>query len=46
MLLSRLESKTAGMKLRDRQKVSTTFHGAGLVVPYDKKTDVGYRNLL
>jgi len=40
-----LESKTAGMKLRDRQKVSTTFHGAGLVVPYDKKTDVGYREI-
>lgn len=40
-----LESKTAGMKLRDRQKVTTTFHGAGLVVPYDKKTDVGYREI-
>jgi hypothetical protein len=40
-----LDSKTAGMKLRDRQKVSITFHGAGLVVPYDKKTDVGYREI-
>lgn len=40
-----LESKTAGMKLRDRQKVSITFHGAGLVVPYDKKSDVGYREI-
>jgi len=40
-----LDSKTAGMKLRDRQKVSTTFHGAGLVVPYDKKNDVGYREI-
>ena len=28
------------MKLRDRKKVSTTFHGAGLVVPYDKNTEV------
>jgi hypothetical protein len=23
--------------------VCTTFHGAGLVVPYNKKTEVGYR---
>jgi len=40
-----LEAKTPGMKLRDRKKVSTTFHGAGLVVPYDKKTEVGYREI-
>lgn len=40
-----LEAKTASMKLRDRKKVSTTFHGAGLVVPYDKNTDVGYREI-
>ena len=44
-LFNSLESKTAGMKLRDRQKVSITFHGAGLVVPYDKKSDVGYREI-
>ena len=24
-------------------KVCPTFHGAGLVVPYDKKSEVGYR---
>ena len=35
-----LDAKTAGMKLRDRSKVSTLFHGAGLVVPYNKKTEV------
>eukprot|EP00088_Acartia_fossae_P043085 TRINITY_DN4530_c0_g1_i1.p1 TRINITY_DN4530_c0_g1~~TRINITY_DN4530_c0_g1_i1.p1 ORF type:complete len:468 (-),score=108.69 TRINITY_DN4530_c0_g1_i1:803-2182(-) len=40
-----LDAKTPSMKLRDRQKVSTTFHGAGLVVPYDKKNDVGYREI-
>lgn len=25
--------------------VTKTFHKAGIVVPYDKKTDVGYRPL-
>jgi len=40
-----LEGKTPGMKLRDRSKVSTLFHGAGLVVPYNKKTEVGYREI-
>jgi hypothetical protein len=29
------------MRQRDRQKLSCTFHGAGMVVPYDKKTQVG-----
>jgi hypothetical protein len=28
------------MRQRDRQKLSTTFHGAGMVVPYDRKTQV------
>jgi len=28
------------MKLRDRRKVCQTFHGAGLVVPYNKDTEV------
>lgn len=40
-----LDAKTPSMKLRDRKKVSTTFHGAGLVVPYDKNTEVGYREI-
>ena len=35
-----LEKKTASMKNRDRNKVATTFHGAGLVVPYNKTTEV------
>ena len=28
------------MKARDKTKVSQTFHGAGLIVPYDKETQV------
>lgn len=40
-----LERKSASMKNRDRGKVATTLHGAGLVVPYDKKTEVGYREI-
>ena len=35
-----LEKRTASMKNRDRSKLATTFHGAGLVVPYNKKTEV------
>jgi hypothetical protein len=31
------------MKSRDKVKVCSTFHGAGMVVPYDKKSEVGYR---
>lgn len=40
-----LEAKTPSMRQRDRQKLSITFHGAGMVVPYDKKTQVGYREI-
>ncbi|XP_073512430.1 histone PARylation factor 1 isoform X2 [Phyllobates terribilis] len=40
-----LEQKTASMKRRDKKVVTKSFHGAGLVVPVDKKTDVGYREL-
>lgn len=40
-----LDAKTAGMRQRDRQKMAVTFHGAGMVVPYDKKTQVGYREI-
>merc|ERR1719367_2284448 len=32
-----LEIKTSRMKARDKNKLSATFHGAGLVVPYNKK---------
>ena len=37
-----LETKTPRMKARDKNKLSTTFHGAGLVVPYNKNTEIGY----
>ncbi|XP_056416887.1 histone PARylation factor 1 [Hyla sarda] len=40
-----LEQKTASMKRRDKRVVTKSFHGAGLVVPVDKKNDVGYREL-
>jgi len=40
-----LEKRSVGMKNRDRAKMATTFHGAGMVVPYDKKTEVGYREI-
>ena len=35
-----LDKKSASMKNRDRKKVATTFHGAGIVVPYNKQTEV------
>uniref|UniRef100_A0A182NP67 Zf-CCHH domain-containing protein n=1 Tax=Anopheles dirus TaxID=7168 RepID=A0A182NP67_9DIPT len=34
------------LKARDKLTVCKTFHKAGLVVPYDRKKDVGYRPLL
>ena len=40
-----LEKKTASMKNRDRVKVATGAHGAGIIVPYNKKTEVGYREV-
>ena len=33
------------MKCRDKKKVCATFHGAGMVVPYDKESQVGYREI-
>ena len=35
-----LDKKSVSMKSRDRKKVATTFHGAGIVVPYNKQTEV------
>jgi len=40
-----LEKKTASMKNRDRVKVATGAHGAGIIVPFNKKTEVGYREV-
>lgn len=31
--------------VKSREVVAKTFHGAGIVVPVDKKNDVGYREL-
>lgn len=41
-----LETKTQAMKQRDRKSVSKTFNGLGLVVPVEKRTEVGYRELI
>ncbi|KAK3913439.1 Histone PARylation factor 1 [Frankliniella fusca] len=41
-----LETRTAAMKLRDRKTVCKTFNGLGLLVPVEKKTEVGYRELI
>ena len=40
-----LDIKTQKMKARDRIKLASTFHGAGMVVPYNKDTEVGYREI-
>ncbi|XP_011259446.2 histone PARylation factor 1 isoform X1 [Camponotus floridanus] len=40
-----LEKNTVNMRSRERQVVARTFHKAGIVVPYDKKTQLGYRDL-
>jgi len=40
-----LERNTANMRARERQVVARTFHKVGIVVPYDKKTQLGYREL-
>ncbi|KAK2588095.1 hypothetical protein KPH14_004156 [Odynerus spinipes] len=40
-----LERKTDKMRSRERKVVARTFHKAGIVVPYNKKTQLGYREL-
>ncbi|XP_077291957.1 histone PARylation factor 1 [Arctopsyche grandis] len=41
-----LDSKTAQMSKRQKNTVAMTYHRAGIVVPVDKKTSVGYRPLI
>lgn len=41
-----LETKTEAMKQRNRKTVSKTFNGLGLLVPVEKRTEVGYRELI
>lgn len=33
------------MKEREKKVLARTLHGAGIVVPFDRKTQVGYRKL-
>ncbi|XP_058806817.1 histone PARylation factor 1 [Phymastichus coffea] len=40
-----LETLSAKMKSREKNVVARTIHGAGIVCPYNKKTQVGYREL-
>ncbi len=40
-----LDAKTRQMKARDKTKLAATFHGAGMVVPYNKESQVGYREI-
>lgn len=40
-----LTSFSAKLKARNLKTVCKTFHKAGLAVPYNRKTDVGYRQL-
>nr|CAD7265578.1 unnamed protein product [Timema shepardi] len=41
-----LDVCTPQMKARERKVVAKTFHKAGIVVPVEKKSDLGYRELL
>ncbi|XP_044735988.1 histone PARylation factor 1 [Chrysoperla carnea] len=41
-----LETKTDEMKSRNNKVVTRTFSGIGIVVPYNKKTQLGYRPLI
>lgn len=40
-----LKTFAAKLKARNVKTVCKTFHKAGLAVPYNRKTDVGYRQL-
>ncbi|CAH0395967.1 unnamed protein product [Bemisia tabaci] len=40
-----LETNTPKMIERNKNVVTQTFHRAGIVVPYNRKTELGYRNL-
>ncbi|XP_076300349.1 histone PARylation factor 1 [Lasioglossum baleicum] len=40
-----LDQKSSRMKDREKKIVARTFHKAGIVVPYNKKTELGYREL-
>ncbi|KAL5280413.1 C4orf27 family protein [Megaselia abdita] len=42
----KFETLQNSKRARDKQVVAKTFHKAGIVVPYEKKTQLGYRTLL
>lgn len=42
----KLDTFSSKLKARNMKVVTKTFHKAGLVVPVDKDTDVGYRSLI
>lgn len=42
----KLDSFSSRLKARNMRVVTKTFHRAGLSVPVDKETDVGYRSLI
>jgi hypothetical protein len=41
-----LDVLSAAMKARNKKVVTKTFHNAGLVVPWNKRTELGYRELI
>ncbi|KAJ9600792.1 hypothetical protein L9F63_001072 [Diploptera punctata] len=41
-----LDKSTTKMRERNKKVVTKTFHKAGIVVPFEKKTELGYRELL
>lgn len=42
----KMDQFSSTLKARNMKVVTKTFHKAGLVVPVDKDTDVGYRSLI
>jgi Uncharacterised conserved protein (DUF2228) len=42
-----IQSAKSEQNIKERKKkvVAKTFYGCGMVVPYDKKTDLGYREI-
>lgn len=42
----KLDTVSSKLKARNLKVVTKTFHKAGLVVPVEKGTDVGYRSLI
>jgi hypothetical protein len=41
-----LDVSTAAMKARNKKVVTNTFHNAGMVVPWNRESELGYRKLI